>query len=161
MDFTRNVQGITEKYAITFIMGKGNTLVPVLLPRECEKAMAMLADGANRALAGISPKNDFLFAFTQQSVDSSNGYNEIMDVCNQIDIPVITATSVRHRTSTMFWKMEGIEEATIDTFMLHLGHDKAVNQNIYAVPPAERILQTVVPLIEALYKVIQPLSLRW
>ena len=58
--------------------------------------------------------------------------------------------------------MEGIEEATIDTFMLHLGHDKAVNQNIYAVPPSERILQTVVPLIEELDKVhLQPLSLRW
>ena len=56
---------LTAKYAITFIMGKGNTLVPVLLPRECEKAMVMLDDGANRAHAGISPKNDFLFAYTQ------------------------------------------------------------------------------------------------
>ena len=83
---------LTAKYAITFIMGKGNTLVPVLLPRECEKAMVMLADGANRAHAGISPKNDFLFAYTQQLVDSSTGYNEIMDVCRIIDIPVITAT---------------------------------------------------------------------
>ena len=61
---------LTAKYAITFIMGKGNTLVPVLLPRECEKAMVMIAGGANRAHAGISPKNDFLFAYTQQSVDS-------------------------------------------------------------------------------------------
>ena len=51
---------LTAKYAITFIMGKGNILAPVLLPRECEKAMVMLADGANRAHAGISPKNDFL-----------------------------------------------------------------------------------------------------
>ena len=50
---------LTAKYAITFIMGKGNTLVPVLLPRECEKAMVMLADGANRAHAGISPKERF------------------------------------------------------------------------------------------------------
>ena len=114
----------TAKYAIAFIMGKGNTLVPVLLPRECEKAMVMLADGANRAHAGISPKNDFLFAYTQQLVDSSTGYNEIMDVCRIIDIPVITATSVRHRSSTMFRKMEGIEEATIDTVMSHLGQQR-------------------------------------
>ena len=83
---------LTAKYAITFIMGKGNTVVPVLLPQECEKAMVMLVDGANRAHAGISPKNDFLFAYTQQLVDSSTGYNEIMDVCRIIDIPVITAT---------------------------------------------------------------------
>ena len=82
---------LTAKYAITFIMGKGNTLVPVSLPRDCEKAMRMLADGANRAHAGISPKNDFLFAYTQQSVDSSTGYNEIMDICRIINIPVITA----------------------------------------------------------------------
>ena len=82
-----------------------------------------------------------------------------MDVCRIIYIPVITATSVRHRSSTMFRKMEGIEEATIDTVMSHLGHDKAVNRNIYTVPPAERILQTVVPLIEELDKVhIQPLA---
>ena len=151
---------LTAKYAITFIMGKGNTLVAILLPRECEKAMVMLADGANRALPGISPKNDFLFAYTHQLVDSSTGYNEIMD--GIIDIPVISATSVRHRSSTMFWKMEGIEEATIDTVMSHLGHSKTINQNIYAVSPAERMLQKVVPLIEELDKVhIQPLSLRW
>ena len=106
-------------------------------------------------------KNDFLFAYTQQLLDSSTGYNEIMDVYRIIDIPVITATSVRHRSSTMFRKMEGIEEATIDTVMSHLGHSKTINQNIYAVPPAERILQTVVPLIEELDKVhLQPLSLR-
>ena len=144
---------LTSKYAITYLMGKGDKLVPVLLPRECEKAMVMLADCANRAHAGISPKNDFVFAYTQQSLDSCTGYNEIMDVCNQIDIPVITATSVRHRTSTLFWKMEGIEESTIDTFMLHLGHERSINQNIYAVPPSERIFQTVVPLIEELDQV--------
>ena len=82
---------LTAKYAITFIMGKGNTLVPVSLLRDCEKAMRMLGDGANRAHAGISPKNDFLFAYTQQSVDASTGYNEIMDICRIINIPVITA----------------------------------------------------------------------
>ena len=92
---------LTAKYAITFIVGKGNKLVPVLLPLECEKAMAMLADGANRAHPGISPKNDFLFAY---------GYNEILDVCNLIDIPVITATSVRHHSSTMFRKMDGFKK---------------------------------------------------
>ena len=158
MDFTRNVQGINGKVCHHIHYGKRQYSCTGFLPRECEKAMVMLADGANRAHAGISPKNDFLSAYTQQLVDSSTGYNEIMDVCRTIDIPVITATSVRHRSSTMFWKMEGIEEAPIDTFMLHLGHDNAVNQNIYAVPPADMILQTVVPLIEELYKVhLQPL----
>ena len=61
---------LTAKYTITFIMGKGNSLVWVLLPRNCEKAMVILAGSADRAHAGISPKNDFLFAYTQQSVDS-------------------------------------------------------------------------------------------
>ena len=40
---------LTAKYTITFIMGKGNILVRVLLPRNCEKAMGILAGSADRA----------------------------------------------------------------------------------------------------------------
>ena len=75
--------------------------MPVLIPKDCEKAMLILGDEKNRTEAGVSGENKFLFAYTQMSEDGITGYNEIMRVCQQIPIPVITATTIRHRTSSM------------------------------------------------------------
>ena len=65
-------------------MAKGAALVSVLIPKYCDKAMIMLAD----------KKNMFPFAYTQMSEDGTAGYNEIMRVCQQISITVITATVI-------------------------------------------------------------------
>ena len=69
-------------------------------------------------------------------------------MCRRAGIPTITATAVRHRTSTLFWKMDGIDNATVDQLMAHLGHSKEIDQNIYAVPPTEQIMMSVTPIIE-------------
>ena len=100
---------VLVKYSITFIIGKGATLVPVLIQKDCEKAMTILANEKNRTAAGVSEENLFMFAYTQMSEDGTTGYNEIMQVCHHISIPVITATSIRHRTSSMFWSIEGLD----------------------------------------------------
>ena len=97
---------VIAKYSITFIMGKGAALVPVLIPKDCGKAMIILAHKKNRTAAGVSRGNLFLFAYTQ-----------IMRVCQQISIPVITATAIRHRTSSMLWSIEGLDGSTIEKFI--------------------------------------------
>ena len=144
---------VVAKYSITYLMGKGEKLVPVLIPKDCEKAMIILADKTNRTAAGVSEQNLFLFAYTQMSEDGTTGYNEIMRVCQQIPIPVITATTIRHRTSSMFWSIEGLDGPTIENFMDHMGHSREVDQNIYAVPPALRTIRTVAPIIDQLDQV--------
>ena len=49
--------------------------------------------------------------------------------------------------------MEGIDEQTVNRFTEDMGHFKDIDKNIYAVPPALSILQTVVPVIERLHTV--------
>ncbi len=43
----------------------------------------------------------FLFAFTKDSCGNITRYNEIMQTCKKVNIPVITATVIRHRSSTI------------------------------------------------------------
>ena len=97
--------------------------MPVLIPKDCEKAMIILADEKNWTAAGVSEENLFLFAYTQMSEDGTTGYNEIMRVCQQISIPEITATTIRHRTSSMFWTFVilGLDVSPIEKFMEHMG----------------------------------------
>ena len=115
-------------------MGKGTGLVSVLIPVECTRAMAILVDRQCRVRAGVSANNRFVFAYTKDSADGTTGYNEIMSVCR-----LITATEVRHRSSTAFWAMDDIDETAIDRFMEHMGHLRSIDRNVYAVPPAIQI----------------------
>ena len=141
-------QGTDRRYEITLLMGTG--LVSVLIPVECTRAMAILVDRQCRARAGVRTNNLFVFAYTKDSADGTMGYNEIMSVCRLIDIPVITATVVRHRSSTAFWAMDDIDETAIDRFMEHMGHSRSIDRNVYAVPPAIQILVTIGPIIDRL-----------
>ena len=63
---------------------------------------------------------------------------------------LITATEVRHRSSTAFWAMDDIDETAIDRFMEHMGHSRSTDRNVYAVPPAIQILETIGPIIDRL-----------
>jgi hypothetical protein len=91
---------LLSRYAVTFVMGKGDSHVPVFFVRECRQAMDMLCDKDTRKMAGVSPDNLFIFAYTGLSYHGSIGYNEVRDVCEkQVKVPVITATKMRHRAS--------------------------------------------------------------
>ena len=76
-----------------------------------------------------------------------SGYNEIRNLCKQIGIELITTTGMRHRASTAFWSMD-VSEEDIDCFMEHVGHHRNIDKNIYACPPAMRVMQTVTPILE-------------
>ena len=144
---------LLEKYSVCFIMGKGHKLIPVLIPKSCETALNKLIDRKVREVVGVGSENNFVFAYTKQSNDVVTGYNEIRNICEEIGIPTITATGIRHRASTLFWQMEGLKEDTISTFMAHMGHSEDIDKNIYAVPPAVKAISCVAPLIERMDQV--------
>ena len=106
-----------------------------------------MADSNVRAKSGVSNTNRFLFAYSEKSQDGSIGYNDIRNLCKQIGIEVITATRMRHRASIAFWSMDTTEE-DIDCFMEHVGHHRNIDKNIYACPPALRVMQTVTSILE-------------
>lgn len=152
-DVTEEDREILDTYAVTFLMGKGMTLVPVIIPRVYEAACNALASEQNRKNAGVSPTNRFLFPYTEYSEDECIGYNEVRDVCQKVGIPVVTATSMRHRAATSLWKMQGLTEEQLKRFVEYLGHSMDIDKNIYACPPALATLRDVTPIIENFRKV--------
>ena len=74
-------KNLGSNYLIMFVMGKGVGLVPVIIPEDCESALQLLVNSKNRAIAGISHSNKFVFAYTKDSTDNITGYNEIMQLC--------------------------------------------------------------------------------
>ena len=50
-----------------------------------------------------------------------------------------------------------VSEEDIDCFMEHVGHHRNIDKNIYACPPAMRVMQTVTPILEK----IDGVSLFW
>ena len=125
-------------------MDKCSGLVSVLIPVECSRAIAFLVDRQCRARAGVNSDNPFVFTYTKHSFDATKGYNEIKSVCRLINITVITATGVKH---SAFWAMDNIDDTAIDRFMEHMGHSKSIDRNVYTVPQAIQILETIGPII--------------
>lgn len=146
-------KAILEHYKVTFIMGKGNSLVPIIIPRNCEAIMSKLVDPKFRAAAGVNPKNPFIFAYKSDSTDPVTGYNDLKAVCDGLGIETIDATSNRHRASTLFWEMPIDDDRSIDRFMSHLGHSRKIDEDFYAVPPVLATLRTVTPIVEGMDKV--------
>ena len=110
----REPQGV----AATFVMGKGDALLPVFFPAYCTAGLNMLADSNVRAKARVSKTNRLLFANSEQSQDGLIGYKEIRNLCKQIGIKVITATGMRHRALTAFWSVD-VSKEDINCFMEH------------------------------------------
>ena len=133
-------------------MGKGDQLLPVFFPARCEAVLEMLADSTVQQRVGVSMSNKFLFAYTDASSDGAVGYNDIRHLCIQLDIRIITATGMRHRASTALWGMT-IGESQIDGFMEHIGHQKQMDKNVCACPPALRAMKTVTLLLEEINRV--------
>ena len=86
IQLTSEEKELSKKYAITFVMGKGSSLVPVLIPADCEQGINILIDETLRTMAGISEKNEYIFAFTRQSDFGTVGYNEVREVCKSVVI---------------------------------------------------------------------------
>jgi hypothetical protein len=142
-----------KNFDLVYVMGKGHRLISILIPKNILKALEVLVDAETRARVGIKAENQFVFAYTRQSDVGTTGYNELRDVCNQLQIPVITATSMRHRGATLFWRMEGLSEQSIVTFTEHMGHSTEMSRDVYAVPPAVRTINTVGRILTTLDKV--------
>lgn len=61
----------------------GDHLVRVYFPKETWKGMKLLVDPNTRSLAGVSPKNEFVFASTNNS--DTNNRHAINDILKGLD----------------------------------------------------------------------------
>ncbi|XP_061168122.1 uncharacterized protein LOC133177047 [Saccostrea echinata] len=118
-------------------------LVSVIIPDDCWKGLEMLKDVENRKLAGVHPKNKFIFANTENSLDHVNGWQSVHKVCKNAEMKKnITATDMRHYIATYYESLDVSPEERDFFIRKHLGHSKFINENIYQCPPAVRLMET-------------------
>lgn len=127
---------LMEKLKLTFQEGKGRKLVPLLIPQDTVPAIKKLIE--TRVMAGINPKNLFLFPSTQYSlrhVEGGDMLREVVTAAGVSDPSRLTATTNRHRVSTLYEILD-LPEKQHAAFYEHMGHSAEVNRSVYACPPA-------------------------
>jgi len=125
---------------IVYQTGKGNNhLVPVLIPQDTIKAMEMLSNSDIRLAAGIKANNTYMLPCAQSSDGHVSGWHAVNRVCKDagvLDPTRLTATSMRHRASTIYANLI-VPESERAFFYKHMGHSAAVNAGTYQTPLAE------------------------
>ena len=137
---------------VIYQSGKGNHLVPFLVPHDTIPALNRLCDVEIRAQSDVSPTNHYLFPSTQQSNEHVYGWYAVHKDCVSAGVKqpnLLTATKMRHRISTIYAALE-VPENQRTNFYKHMGHSANINATIYQTPPAEievgqigRILQSI------------------
>ena len=86
-------------------------------------------------------------------MDSNIGRNSTnKKICDDLKMPVITATANRHRMSTRLWQLD-VSDEQVNSFMEHLGHSVDIDKNIYACPLPLQAAKIVTPLLETINQV--------
>ena len=82
-------------------MGKGRKMIQALIPSKYDPFMNFLADPEERLKAGISNKNEMLFAFTKSTEFATLGWHDMNYVCNNAGVKMNNSTQMRHTASTL------------------------------------------------------------
>jgi len=135
---------LTETHLITYIRGKGNKDVPVIIPTDCIEGMKALADMQRRQEAGVA-HNKYLFACTHQSENHVEGWHCIGQMSREANLPdpsLLNATNQRHRISTMYAALD-LTPSERELFYAHMGHSGDMNKDRYQHPLAVKSLVNV------------------
>ena len=114
--------------------------MPVIIPKDSIESLRKLADFKIRNDTGISEEKKYLFPSTQGSKNHDSEWHALHNICIKIKDKLqhsnkLTATSNRHRVSTLFAMLD-LPLRDRELFYEHMGHSQAINQNVYQAPPA-------------------------
>jgi hypothetical protein len=113
-------------------------LVPVLIPKDCWRALKILVDVEVRREVGINPHNDFVFANTKNSLGHVTGWDCVERMSQGAGLERrMNATGMRHYISTEYALLD-VAPRDRELFYKHMGHSEKINENIYQCPPAVR-----------------------
>ena len=121
---------------IAYQTGKGNHLVPVLIPRDCVSGLNTLTDHHVRKEVGILEGNPYVFPNTEHSQFHVLGWNTTRKMCENANVEnpeLLTASKQRHRISTIYAALD-VPEGEREHFYKHMGHSKSVNLGTYQYP---------------------------
>ncbi|XP_071832409.1 uncharacterized protein [Apostichopus japonicus] len=138
---------LLETSRIAYQSGKGtNTrLVSVLIPKDCVQALEFLVDPKVRSACGVHSRNNYVFPYTQSSLDHTSGWQCVhaVSLAAKVKCPSkLTATPLRHQTSTMYAMLD-VPASERERFYEHMGHSEDINKHVYQAPPAVSTITTV------------------
>lgn len=127
------------QYKIAYIRAsKLAKLVPVILPEDCQKGLALISDPEVRRCAGVKPTNNFVFPNTMNSNNHVGGWDCVSKMCKEAGLEHnINATGMRHYIATEYALLD-VPSSERDLFYKHMGHSEKINENVYQCPPAMR-----------------------
>ena len=131
------------KYKLAYLTGKGRKFVPILIPNDIIPTMKLLA--AARAAYGIPASNPFLFG-CKHSDNHCSGWQAVSTMCHLSGVKPITATAMRHKVSTLYASLE-MTPSERETFLKHMGHAQAINEDNYQCPAGIREVRVMGPLL--------------
>lgn len=145
LNLTPLEKALVNQNKIAYMVGKGNTLVPVIFPLDTLPALKILVDEEYRKIANVMPSNPYLFPSTRQSDFHLSGWHALDSICQGLPLEQrenICSTKNRHFISTIYSSME-LPNHEKESFYNHMGHSAAMNQARYQCPPAIRELTKV------------------
>lgn len=125
-------KALVDTFKLAYMRGKKRKLVPVLILKDCIAGVKVLLE-LRHSIGGVSKNNKYLFAAGRNSMDHILGSQAISKVCEAVDVVNVTATGMRHRASTLY-ALEDLPEGKREAFYRHMGHDEAINRDVYQTP---------------------------
>ncbi|XP_061166803.1 uncharacterized protein LOC133175710 [Saccostrea echinata] len=113
-------------------------LVPVIIPKDCWKALNIITDDEVRKTAGVNQRNEFVFPNTKTSMSHVIGWDCVHRMCQEAGLQrSLNATGMRHFIATEYAALD-VAPRDREIFYKHMGHSEKINENIYQCPPALR-----------------------
>jgi integrase len=128
-----------DELKLAYMEGKSRQLVAILIPIDCLPGIRKLVK--LRSAMGVNNENTYLFAAGRGSMDHIQGSQAINEVC-QATGTKLTATDIRHRTSTLYALLD-LPEKDMRYFYTHMGHSKEISEDIYQCPHGIRAITKV------------------
>ena len=129
-----------KEMKIAYQTGKGNHLVPVLIPADTLSGLKKLTEPAIRHQCGVHPANEYLFPRTEQSLTHVGGWDATHKMCLRAAVKrpdLLTASKQRHRLSSLYAALD-VPESSREAFYMHMGHNAKTNRGTYQYPLAIR-----------------------
>ena len=140
------------KHKLAYQRGKGNALVPTLIPEECMPLIKKLVSMEVRNSVGVHADNIFAFPSTRNSLSSCSGWHAVDMVRKVAGVTSrLNATKMRHRASTKFQTMNK-DDSVKQAFYDHMGHAPEINKHVYASPAAEKEVKEIAQVMETIDK---------
>lgn len=138
LNLTPLEQNLMDSTKITYMVGKGSHLVPVIFPTDVLQGLDVLANTINRNNAHVLSTNPYLFPSTRMSEFHMSGWHGFNDICQAVHLEKrenITFTKNRHLVATIYSTIE-LPENQRSGFYDHMGHSASMNKERYQCPPA-------------------------